>query len=333
MKRKAWPMTQMLPRYFARHLGADIAASEHTVDTYRHAWRIFLQFLQRDRGVRPEKMDVADLNAADVLAFLTYLETERGNVAKTRNARLSAIRGAVEYAVGIDPTLPFPVHQILSIPQKKTVRKMPDSLTRPEVDTLLETPDDSVWTGRRDRIMLETFYNSGARVSEMAGILVRDVVLGMRPELLLHGKGRKERKVTLWKRTARMLRDWIRQNRLGPDGPLFPTVRGTPMTRSAIAKRLGRIVKSATGRMETLGRFKIGPHTFRHTTAMHLLSSGVDIAMVSMWLGHESLETTMQYLTEDMEAMEKAIDKLQPPNGRLGRYRPPDALLAILEGH
>lgn len=333
MKKKAWPMMQMLPQYFTRHLGSEVDASGHTVDTYRHAWRIFLQYLRRDRGVRPEKMDVADLTAADVLTFLTHLETERGNSPSTRNARLSAIRGAVKYAVGIDPTLPFPVHQILSIPRKKTIRKMPESLTRPEVDVLLETPDDSLWTGRRDRIMLETFYNLGARVSEMAGIQVRDVVLGSRPELLLHGKGRKERKVTLWKRTARMHRDWIRQNRLGSNDPLFPSIRGTPMTRSAIAKRLGRIVKSATGRMETLARLKISPHTLRHTTAMHLLQSGVDIAMVSMCLGHESLETTMRYLTEDMESMEKAIEKLQPPKGRLGRYRPDDALLAILEGH
>jgi len=327
-----WPLMRLLPQYFEKHLPGEVNASPHTVSSYRHAWRLFLKYLQRNKKAVPEKMDVRDLNSDDVLAFLGYLEKERKNKVKTRNARLSAILGAVEYAIGIDPTLPYPVQQILAIPMKKTKREIPGFLTREEVDALLATPDQAIWTGRRDRVMLETFYNTGARVSELAGAKVRDVLLGPHPEILLHGKGRKERQVTLWKKTAKLLKDWIRQNKLGQDDPLFPGTRGAPLTRSAIEKRLERIVKEATVKHPSLARLNIGPHTFRHTTAMHLLQSGVDITMVSLYLGHESLETTMGYLAEDMVGMEKALEKLQPPSVKTIRYRPDDALLAFLEG-
>lgn len=332
MNTPKWPLIRFLPQYLEGHLPGEVNSSRHTVSTYRHAWRLFLKYLQRYRKIVPAKMDVRDLNSDDVLAFLHYLEKERKNAVKTRNARLSALRSAVEYAIGIDPTLPHAVHQILAIPQKKTTRKIPGFLSREEVDALLTTPDPASWTGRRDRVMLETFYNTGARVSELAGARVRDVLLGAHPELLLHGKGRKERQVVLWKKTARLLRDWIRQNRLRPDDPLFPGASGEPLTRSGIEKRLRRIVKTATAKHPSLSRLKISPHTFRHTTAMHLMQSGVDITMVSLFLGHESLETTMRYLSEDMEKMEEAIEKLQPPTVKMTRYRPDDALLALLEG-
>ena len=327
-----WPLMRLLPQYLEKHLPGEINASQHTVSSYRYAWKLFLKYLQRHKKAVPEKMDVRDLNSDDVLAFLGYLEKERKNKVKTRNSRLSGIRGAVEYAIGINPTLPHSVHQILAIPMKKTARKVPGFLTREEVDALLGTPNLAIWTGQRDRVLLETFYNTGARVSELAGAKVCDALLGPHPELRLHGKGRKERHVTLWKKTAKSLKNWIKRNNLRPDDPLFPGVRGAPLTRSAIEKRMGRIVKNAIVKHPSLARLNIGPHTLRHTTAMHLIQSGVDITMVSLYLGHESIETTMGYLSEDMVGMEKALEKLQPPSVKMIRYRPDDALLAYLEG-
>jgi len=326
-----WPLLRLLPQYFEKYLPGVLNASAHTVSSYRHAWRLFLKYLQQHKKIAPEKMDVRSLNYNDVLAFLGYLEKERKNQVQTRNARLSAIRGAVEYAVGIDPTLPHLVQQILAIPMKKTIRVIPGFLTREEVDALLVTPDSTMWTGHRDRVMLETFYNTGARVSELAGVKVRDVLLGPHPELRLHGKGRKERQVTLWKKTAKSLKNWIKRNHLKPDDPLFPGTRGEPLTRSAVEKRFGRIVKKAIMKHPSLTRLKIGPHTFRHTTAMHLIQAGVDITMVSLYLGHERIDTTMNYLTEDMIGMEKAIGKLQPSSVKNPRFQADDALLAYLK--
>jgi len=331
MKNASWSLSAFLQEYFSDHLLRHRHVSENTVKAYRDAWRLFLQFLLSRRGLRPSALAVADLAATDVLAFLDDLEAKRGNGASTRNTRLAAIRGAVTHALDRDPTLPPEVHGILAIPVKRTPRRTLGFLTRPEVDAVLDAPDARRWSGRRDRILLETLYNTGARVSELAGARAGDL-LGDARHLRLHGKGRKERVVPLWKRTAAGLRRWIRDNGLTPEQPLFPNARGVAITRSGIEKRMMVAVQAAAGRCTSLASRKIGPHTFRHTTAMHLLEAGVDLAVIALWLGHERLETTNVYITSSMAMKEKALGVLQAPNAVHKRFRPRDSLLAFLEG-
>src|SRR5439155_25632196 len=169
-----------------------------------------------------------------------------------------------------------------------------------EIEAILEAPATSSWSGCRDRVMLETFYNTGARVSEIVGLAVDDISLGRTASLVIRGKGRKQRTVPLWKRTATHLRDWLRRIPAAPTTPLFPNRRGTKLTRSGVEMRLRLAVAAATRCCPSLRRRRISPHTLRHTTAMHLLQSGVDIAVIALWLGHESITTTHRYMEADL---------------------------------
>jgi len=331
MKNASWSLSAFLQTFFTDHLIRHRHVSENTVMAYRDAWRLFLQFLQSRRGKRPSILTVEELTVADVLAFLDESEAERGNTASTRNARLAALRSAVKYALERNPTLPMAVHGILAIPVKRTPRKMLGFMTRPEVDAVLAAPAVSRWSGRRDRALFETLYNTGARVSEIVGAKAGDFQSDAR-HLRLHGKGRKERVVPLWRPTATKLRIWIRENGLATEHPLFPNARGTAMTRSGVEKRLAVAVLAATRKCASLKDRKIGPHTFRHTTAMHLLEAGVDLSVIALWLGHESIETTNVYITSDMAMKEKALGALQAPENGVRRFRPRDSLLAFLEG-
>jgi site-specific recombinase XerD len=293
---------------------------------------LLLRYLQKRLGRTPSSLNVTDLDSGDILAFLDYLEQERGNKVKTRNARLAAIRCAVDYALMIDPTLPPTVHRILAIPVKKTKRPQVEFLEQPEVDALLAAPDADRWSGRRDRLMFEVMYNIGARVSEMVQVRVSDVCVNETGgQIVLHGKGRKERTLPLWATTAKRVRQWIQEEGLTAEGPLFPRFRGGFLTRSAVAKRVDRAVAAAKKEKSMLKEMKASPHTLRHTTAMHMHDSGVDIAELALWLGHESIETTNIYLSTSVERKERTLEKLKPPTVSGFRYRPDDKTLAYLE--
>jgi site-specific recombinase XerD len=204
-------------------------------------------------------------------------------------------------------------------------------LTRDEVEAILGAPDGDTWSGRRDRVLFAAMYNTGARVSEIVDALVSDVTLKPAGTFHFRGKGRKERVLPLWKRTVKILSQWITTNHLCPDQPLFPNARGTTMTRSGVEKRLQEAVRRAGEVCPSIKKKRVSPHTLRHTTAMHLLQSGVDITVIAMWLGHESIETTHLYVTTDMELKEQALEKLQPPSGGKFRFQPDDDLLRYLK--
>ena len=333
MKKTPWTVDELVRSFFNDYLPRQHNVSPHTTAGYRDAWVILLRFLQKRLGRVPSSLKVADLDSDDVLAFLDFLEKERGNKPKTRNARLAAIRCAVKYALLIDPTLPPAVHRILAIPVKKTKRAQVEFLEQPEVDALLVAPDENRWCGRRDRLMFEVMYNIGARVSEMVQVRVSDVrVNEAGGQIFLHGKGRKERTLPLWATTAKRIRQWIREHGLTGESALFPNARGGFLTRSAVAKRLARALAEAKKDNPALTKMKVSPHTLRHTTAMHMHDSGVDLAELALWLGHESIETTNIYLSTSMERKVRTLEKLQPPTVKGFRYRPDDALLAYLEG-
>ena len=281
-------------------------------------------------GVTPNKIKVTDLSAENIMAFLNYLQETRNASDETRNLRLAAIRMFAKYLRWKDPTLTSDLEGLLAIPTKRTARHVLDFLSHDELEAVLEAPDGDTWSGRRDRVLFATMYNIGARVSEIVGALVSDVTLKPGGTFHIRGKGRKERVLPLWKHTVKILGKWITTNNLRQDQPLFPNARGAAMTRSGVEKRLQEAVRRAGEVCPSINKKKVSPHTLRHTTAMHLLESGVDITLIAMWLGHECIETTHLYITANLELKEKALEALQPPSGGNFRFQPDDELLRFL---
>ena len=220
---------------------------------------------------------------------------------------------------------------MLAIPSKRFDKPLLGFLTREEMQALLAAPNLSTWSGQRDHAMLSTFYNTGARVSEITALRVSDLALGRGASVHIRGKGRKERATPLWASTAKLLERWLTHIRHSPDAPLFPNRNREPMSRSGVERRLRTAVRSATNNCPSLRKRRISPHTLRHTTAMHLLQSGVDITVIALWLGHESPATTHRYVEADLAMKERALKSLQEPSTRRLRYSPPDSVLAFLD--
>jgi len=321
----------LIKKYFFEYLPLQRNCSPNTLSAYGRTFALFLKFLQQYHNVRPDRVEIDDLSAKNVIDFLNDLQKTRGNANSTRNARLAAIHSFVNYLLTVHPILAGNMQQVMAISVKKTTKKILNFLSQEEMDAVLASPNDKSWCGRRNRVLLEVMYNTGARVSEILELKVANVRLETNGMIHLTGKGRKERTVPLWKDTIKLLRKWIESNRYSSDSYLFPNNRGGKMTRSAIAKMLTTVVETAKTQCPTLKSQKISPHTLRHTTAMHLLQSGVDITVIAMWLGHERIETTNIYLSADMTMKEKALQAMQPPKTKDMRFRPKGSLLELLE--
>lgn len=324
-------LARLLQTFFCQRLMQERQASPQTINAYRDTFRLLLRFAEAHAGKSVAQLSLADLNARLVLDFLDNLETCRHNKVRSRNARLAAIRAFVHYAMLEEPTLVATMQQVLAIPTKCFDRSLIGYLTRPEMEAILQAPDEHSWSGQRDRALLTTLYNSGARVSEILAARRIDLEGENYQALHLHGKGRKERTVPLWKRTSKLLREWLLRIGPTPQQPLFPNRFNQPMTRSGVASRLRQAVQVATPLCPSLKDKTVSPHTVRHATAMHLLQSGVDITVIALWLGHESVETTHQYLEADMKMKERALAALQPPTLATARFKPSSGLLAFLD--
>jgi site-specific recombinase XerD len=331
MKNSEPKIARYLKQFLAEYLTQQRGCSLNTVWSYRDALCSLLRHLQETHGIAPNSIMVADLSAENIIGFLNDLQNSRKNSDETRNIRLSAIRTFGKYLRWKEPTLTSDLDGLLAIPSKRTTRQVLDFLTRDEMEAILEAPDGDTWSGKRDRALFAAMYNTGARVSEIVGALVSDVTLNPGGTFHFRGKGRKERVLPLWKRTVTILRRWITANHLRQEQPLFPNARGAAMTRSGVEKRLQEAVRKAGDVCPSLKTKRVSPHTLRHTTAMHLLQSGVDITVIAMWLGHESIETTHLYVTTNLELKEKALETLQPPSGGNFRFQPDDELLRFLK--
>ncbi len=322
----------LLQRFFTDHLRQQRAVSPSTVAAYRDSFRLLLAFAQRTTGKAPTDLALADLNAALILGFLNHLEQDRSNSLRSRNARLSAIRSFLKYAAHQDLTALATIERCLAIPTKRHDKAVLGFLTRPEIEAIIAAPDRRSWVGQRDRALFTMLYNTGARVSEVTNLHVGDVVLDVSPVVHLHGKGRKQRSVPLWKATASVIRQWVRQLAKASEGDfLFPNSSGGRLARSSVTQRLALAVDHALPQNPQLAGRAISPHTIRHTTAMHLLQAGVDITVIALWLGHESPSTTHIYLEADLAMKEQALSRLQPVDAALARYRPSDKLMAFLQ--
>lgn len=324
-------LADLLPRFFTEHLVSQRNVSPRTVAAYRDTFRLLLRFLQRTRRKVACELPLSALSAQSVVAFLNHLEKERHNSARSRNARLAALRSFVHYAADwLGPELPEPTRRILSIPLKRHSRPLLGFLTRDEVQAILSVTNGS-WTGRRDHLLFLLLYNTGARVSELLALIVRDAQASDGRHLLLHGKGRKERQIPLWRSTQRRLRQWIKDNRMPNEAPLLPNRFGHPLSRSGVAWQLRKLVQQAQRQQPSLKKRRISPHTFRHSTAMHLLQSGVAPEVIALWLGHESPNTTHLYVEADLEMKRRTLESLTPL--KLTRSKSPvsDQLLQFLE--
>jgi site-specific recombinase XerD len=326
------PLGPVLRRYFCEYLVSQRDLSPRTIGSYRDTFRLLLGFLERRYHVKPDVVCVDDLDAPRVLTFLDDLEQRRGNTARTRNNRLAAIRSFLRHAASADPLLLPVAQRVLAIPAKRFERASVGYLTREQIQAIVDSPDAATFSGQRDRVLLMLLYNTGARVSELARLQVQDVSLESRMSVHIHGKGRKNRSVPLWRQTVKLLRTWLRQLNGAPDSPLLPNARGNPMTRSGIAQRLRLAVKRAASDHSALGSARISPHTIRHTTAMHLLQSGVDLSVIAMWLGHETTQTTHQYLDADLEMKKQALACLEPPRVRRSSRPRADDIVQFLKG-
>lgn len=322
---------KLLQGFFADRLIAQKNASPRTVAAYRDTFRLLFQYAEQMRGKPPAALTLSDFDAPLVLDFLTHLESVRRNTVRSRNARLAAVRAFAHYVALQCPPALRSAQQILAIPMKRFEKAQLGFLSRDEAQAVLAAPDEQTWCGRRDRIMFTLLYNSGARVSEMIGIRVADVTLGATSSVRLLGKGRKQRTVPLWKETAAEIRQWLSFAQLRADQPLVPNRNALPMTRTNVADRLTLAVTAATKHCPQLAGRRITPHTWRHTTAMHLLQSGVDLTVIALWLGHESPITTHGYVEADMSMKERALATIAPPATKRTRYRPSDPVLRFLE--
>lgn len=329
--RAAPSFAALVQSFFTDYLTQQRAMSPRTVATYRDAFVLFLDFATAQLRKQPTTMGLHDITPALILAFLDHLERDRGNAVRTRNARLAALRAFMKFAGHRDVGALHVVEQALGVPMKHFERPMLGFLAREEMLAIIGKPGPS-WTSQRDHLLLHMLYNTGARVSEVIGIRLADVVLDGAACVHLHGKGRKQRTLPLWRSTVKAVRAWLRVNpELVSASALLPNRDGHQMTRSNAAQRLALAVAAAKPAMSSLRDRRISPHTVRHTTAMHLLQSGERIDAVALWLGHESPTTTHQYTQADLAMKEKALAKLQDPNTPAKRFKATDSLLAFLK--
>jgi integrase/recombinase XerD len=325
-------LAPLVQSFFVERLGRQRQASPNTIASYRDTFRIFLRYIERRLGRSPTKLHLQDLEAQLVSGFLDHLEAERGNHARTRNVRFAALRSFLRFVAIREPSELDMIQRVLAIPMKRVARMLVPYLDRAEIDALLAAPDRSTWLGRRDHLMILFAVQTGLRVSELAGVRVADVVLGSASHVRCSGKGRKERCTPLTRQVTRILRAWLAENDHGPNDLIFTTAADSRLSRDAIERLVERHRRRAERACPSLKRKHVTPHVLRHTTAVQLLQAGIDRAVIALWLGHESVETTQIYLDADLNAKELALARTAPPSTRGRRFKPKDQLLAFLEG-
>lgn len=328
-------MTALAPAlqaFFTDRLITQRSSSPETIAAYRDAFRLLLRFAHAQTGKQPFELDIDDLDAPLIGAFLEHLEEDRGNSPRTRNARLGAIHSFYRFAALEHPEHAATIARVMAIPTKRHERTTISYLDPDEIEALLAAPDADIWLGRRDHALLVLMIQTGVRVSEVTGLRVGDVHLGTGAHIRVLGKGRKKRTPTLTGETVATLRTWLRERQGQPDQPLFPTRQGRPLSRYTVGVIVAKHAAAAAANCPSLQAKTVTPHTLRHTNAMLLRVKGVDIATIALWLGHESTQTTHIYEHADQALKEQAIARTAPLGAKPGRYRPSDALLAFLEG-
>ena len=324
-------LAALLEAFFTDRLMKQKLASSHTIASYRDTFQLLLKYAQHKFKKCPSKIELRDLNASFICDFLNYLEKERGNIARTRNTRLAAIRSFFHYIAYQKPEHADLIQHVLGIPTKRWQRPLIDFLSKIEIDALLNLPMDKPASNSRDCILLLFAIQTGLRVSELITLKVKDITLGIVANVRCMGKGRKERCVPISKETSNILHAWLQERNATPDDPLFPNARGKHLSPDGVEYILKKHVNIAQNKCDSLRKKRISPHVLRHTTAVNLLQAGVDQSVIALWLGHESVETTQVYLDADLAYKEKILMKMAPINTPSRVYHPDDKIMAFLK--
>ena len=293
--------------YFTDHLPRLRGASPHTIHSYRDSIVLLLRFLAAQDGKAVTQLDLVDIAPPGILAFLSYLEKERKNGVSTRNVRLSAIHAFFHFIASRNPEHLELAQRVLGIPFKRARQRVIDYLEYEEIDSILQAIDRTTTQGARDYALLATMFNTGARVQEIADLRFRDLQLDKPFQVRLFGKGRKERYCPIWPQTASVLRTFCQSRGLAslPEAHIFVNHRGAPLSRFGIRHILGKCLQRARDNAPNLCKKRLHPHSVRHSTAVALLKSGVDLSTISHLLGHATPETTGRYAKVDLEMKTK----------------------------
>jgi integrase/recombinase XerD len=327
-------MTALAPhltRFLGEHMPREQRASPHTCDAYAYSFQLLVTFAAQRLRKLPSQMEVEDIGVPMILTFLDHIEQVRGNTARSRNARLAAIRAFFRF---LEYRVPVCLNQSLrirAIPMKKTDEALVASLTRAEVQALIDAPDPRTISGARDRAMLHLAFSAGLRVSELVGLRLDQLDLRNPCSIHVIGKGRRERVLPLWKETVTALRAWLSVREQGRDGALFLNASGLTMTRSGFEYILATHVAVAAKKFPSIAAKRVTPHVLRHSCAMHMLQATRDVRKVALWLGHTSLQSTEVYLRADPTEKLEALAAGAAPTLRPGKFRPPDKLIAMLK--
>jgi integrase/recombinase XerD len=325
-------LAPILQSFFTDRLQRQRQASTHTIAAYRDAIRLLVVYAAGQTAKAPSAMDIADLDAPLIGAFLNHLEADRHNRVRTRNVRLAAVHSLFRHAALHRPDDAAIIQRVLAIPPKRFDRTLVTYLTEEEISALLAAPDRGTWTGRRDHAVLMVACQTGLRASELLHLTVSDMHLGTGAHVSCLGKGRKQRITPLTTATVATLRAWLAERAGLPTEPLFPTRRGDPLSRDGLQRRLTTHSTTAAQTCPTLRGKRISPHVLRHSAAMRLLAAGVDTTVIALWLGHEHVATTQIYIHADLALKEKALARTVPQGAEPGHYRASDAVLAFLDG-
>ena len=323
-------LPSILQRFFTERLMTQRQVSAHTMASYRDTFRLLLRFAQSHRHKPPSELDLVDLDAALISAFLTSLEERRHCTARTRNARLTAIRSFFHYAAFHEPALSAHIQRVLAIPYKRQARPIIDFLSHSEIEALLERPDRNTWVGRRDHALLALALQTGLRLSELTSLGRTAITFGRGAHVRCQGKGRKERCTPLTRCTAALLKTWLKESSTQGTEILFPNRYGERLSSDSVQYLVKKYAHAAAVQCPSLKAKRVSPHVLRHSVAMELLSADVDSSVIALWLGHESVNTTQTYLHAHLALKEAALAKTTPPEVKPGRYRPADRLLQFL---
>jgi len=320
----------LIEAFFTKHLIARQGASEHTIASYRDTFRLLLRYAREKLGKEPSQLTLAQIDTALLDAFLRDLETTRRNTARSRNARLAALRSFFGFVAYEAPEHSALSARVRAMPRKRHERRQIAYLRRPEIEALLDAPDTTNWFGRRDHALLLTAVQTGLRLSELSALRHKDVSAGLGAHVRCMGKGRKERATPLTRPVAKTLARWMQEQGEEPRKFVFPNRHGGRLSADALQKIVRKQAGRASGRCATLAGKRVSPHVLRHTAAMELMQAGVDSVMIGLWLGHATLETTQVYLEANLAMKEQALAKASAAKGKLSRYKPGDRLLNFL---
>jgi integrase/recombinase XerD len=331
MKRSSNVAT-LIERYFTERLMRQRNVSANTIASYRDTFRLLFTFAQTRLRKAPSFLELKDLQAPFIGAFLADLETKRGASVRTRNLRLTAIRSFFRFVSFEEPAHSALIQRVLAIPSKRHDKRQVHFLTRAEIEAILAAPDRTTWLGRRDHTLLLLAAQTGLRVSELIGLDRNAIHLGAGAHVRVIGKGRKERCTPLTKHARCALQAWLKEPVRRGASALFPNVHGGRLSADSVQALLAKYVRVATESCPSLKSKRVSPHVLRHSAAMELLQAGVDCSVIALWLGHESIETTQIYLHAHLALKEAALAKLMPyERNKRTRFKPSDRLLDFLE--